>query len=162
MKKIIFILLAFFIAPALQSQNLSTAPTGEAGLFGAAQGGSPMLNLVLMELRTNAKSRDLGETVGSPYSTENFVKSKIYYGDEPQGDFFIRYNALNSVIEMKKTDLPDEEAKRLYPDKKIKIKYLNKEFSLIENLVGINLSSAQTDLNIQRFKDNKKVVICNI
>jgi hypothetical protein len=127
MKKIIFILLAFFIAPALQSQNLSTAPTGEAGLFGAAQGGSPMLNLVLMELRTNAKSRDLGETVGSPYSTENFVKSKIYYGDEPQGDFFIRYNALNSVIEMKKTDLPDEEAKRLYPDKKIKIKYLNKE-----------------------------------
>jgi hypothetical protein len=41
-------------------------------------------------------------------------------------------------------------------------KYLNKEFSLIENLVGINLSSAQTDLNIQRFKDNKKVVICNI
>jgi len=37
-------------------------------------------------------------------------------------------------------------------------KYLSKEFSLIENSVGIDLSSAQTDLNIQRFKDNKKLL----
>ncbi len=127
MKNILLIVLLFFTLNIIQSQNLSTAPTGEAGLFGAAQGGSPMLNLVMMELRTNSNNRYVGETVGSPYSTENFIKTKIFYGDEPQGDFYVRYNALNSTIEIKKSNLPDEESKSLYPDKKIKIKYLNKE-----------------------------------
>jgi len=127
MKKTVFAFLAFSIIYTVQSQSLSTAPTGEAGLFGAAQGGSPNLNLVMMDIRSKSKTKFLGETVGSPYSTEKFIKTKVYYGDEPQGDFFIRYNALNSNIEIKKTQLPDEEAKNLYPDKKIRIKYLNKE-----------------------------------
>ena len=81
----------------------------------------------MMDIRNKVQDGYLGETVGSPYSTENFIKSKMYYGDDFQGAFYIRYNALNGNIEIKQTALPNEEAKNLYPDKKISIKYLNKE-----------------------------------
>ncbi len=112
----------------LVSQNLSTAPTTEAGMFAAARGGNPQLNLVLMDIRNNPKNEKYsGEIVGSPYATEKFVRSKVFYGDEPQGDFYIRYNALNSNIEIKKTNQPEEEPKNLYADKDVRIKYLNKE-----------------------------------
>ncbi len=122
---------AFFIFGILSthtfSQNLSTAPTGEAGLFSNAQGGNPMLNLVMMDLRSNKSNKTYDKTLGSPYSTENFIKSKVYYGKENQGDFYVRYNALNSIIEIKKTLLPEEKVKQLFADKNVRVKYLNKE-----------------------------------
>jgi hypothetical protein len=128
MKYSLLVILTLTIILDAQSQNLGTAPVGEAGLFGAAQGGSPQLNLVMMEIRNNSSGTQyLGETVGTPYATEKFVKSKVYYEDEPQGDFFIRYNALNSNIEIKKTNDSEEEPKNLYADKNVRIKYLNKE-----------------------------------
>ena len=128
MKYNLLVLLALSITINANSQNLGTAPVGEAGLFGSAQGGSPQLNLVMMEIRSNSNSTIYnGETLGTPYSTEKFIKSKVFYGDEPQGDFFIRYNALNSTIEIKKTNRPEEEPKNLYADKNTRIKYLNKE-----------------------------------
>lgn len=127
MKAIVYIVLAILIPKSIYSQNLSSAPVGEAGLFGAAQGGSPQLNLVMMEIRSNASVTYMEETLGTPYATEDFVKSKVFYGEEPQGDFFIRYNAQNSIIEIKKTNQPEEEAKNLYADKKVRIQYLNKE-----------------------------------
>lgn len=124
-----FLTLAFSLLSfnSIFAQNLGTAPTTEAGMFASARGGSPMLNLVMMDLRSSTKNKNLGETLGSPYSTEKFIKSKVYYGDELQGDFYVRYNALNSIIEIKKTNLPEEEIKQLYADKDVSIKYLNKE-----------------------------------
>jgi hypothetical protein len=127
MKHILTALLSIVGIGSLLSQNLGTAPVGEAGLFANAQGGNPMMNLVMMDLRAGAPNNTLEETVGTPYSTENFIKSKLFYGDEPQGDFYVRYNALNSIIEIKKTNSPEEEAKQLYADKNVVIKYLNKE-----------------------------------
>ena len=127
MKLLTFILIFSLSTHMLTSQNLSNAPVGEAGLFGSAQGGSPMLNLVMMDLRNTQKAKDLGAIIGTPYSTESFVKSTLYYDEESQGEFYVRYNALNSIIEIKKSSLPEEVAKRLYADKSIKIKYLNKE-----------------------------------
>lgn len=110
-----------------QSQNLSTAPTSEADMFSNARGGSPMLNLVMMDLRNNQQQKDLGEVLGSPYSTPNFIKSSLYYGEESQGEYYVRYNALNSIIEIKKTSSAEEEPKQLYADKEVRVKYLNKE-----------------------------------
>jgi hypothetical protein len=127
MKNILLVLLTLFTLKSIQAQNLGSAPGGEAGLFANAQGGSPMLNLVMMDLRSNKGNIYAGEVVGSPYSTENFIKSSLYYGEESQGQFFIRYNALNSIIEIKKTTAPDEETKQLYADKNVRVKYLNKE-----------------------------------
>ncbi|WP_289644357.1 hypothetical protein [Maribacter aestuarii] len=123
-----YLIILLFVPSFLISQNLSTAPTTEAGMFGAAQGGSPQLNLVMMEIRSNPNStKFLGETIGTPYATDKFIKSKLFYGEEAQGDFFVRYNALNSNIQIKKTNEPDEEPKNLYADKNVRIKYLNKE-----------------------------------
>lgn len=117
-------LLQFF---TVLGQNLGTAPTTEAGMFANARGGNPMMNLVMMDIRNRTKNNTSGETLGSPYSTESFIPSKVYYGDELQGEFFVRYNALNSIIEIKNTNLPDEVAKQLYADKNVSVKYLNKE-----------------------------------
>ena len=127
MKSISLLVFLFFSINIFYGQNLGTAPTTEAGMFANASGGNPMMNLVMMDIRNNSNRNFLGETLGSPYSTENFVKSKVYYGDELQGDFFVRYNALNSIVEIKNTNLPDEEAKQLYADKNVTVKYLNKE-----------------------------------
>lgn len=119
--------LFFFTAVICSSYGqLGTAPVGEAGLFGNARGGSPMLNLVMSELRVKKKTVYTGETVGSPYLNEQFIKSKIFYGDEVLGDFFIRYNALNSEIEIKES-LEADEVQRLVADKKISVKYGTRE-----------------------------------
>lgn len=109
------------------SQVTGAAPTGEAGLFNSAQGGNPMLNLVMMDLRVKDKSKKGEEILGSPYLTEDFVKSKVYFGEEFQGDFFVRYNALNSEIEIKKTNLQEEKPKRLLANQDLRVKYGNRE-----------------------------------
>lgn len=102
------------------------APTGEAGLFNNAQGGNPMLNMVMADLRMKGGNQYEDETVGSPYLNDNFIISKVYYDNELMGDFFVRYNALNSEIEVKES-LEDEEIKRIVADKKITVKYGEKE-----------------------------------
>ena len=111
-----------------KAQVSGAAPAGEAGLFGSAQGGTPMLNLVMMDIRNrkNTQSQYIGEVVGSPYLTESFVKSKLFYDEELMGDFYMRYNALNSEIEIKASNLAEEETKRLLADKKLSVKYQNK------------------------------------
>merc|ERR1712072_497052 len=81
--------------------QLSSAPTTEQGLLSAAQGGSPQLNLVMMELRNRGSSfKKVENTLGSPYYTENFVLSKVFYDNELVGQFFVRYNAFNSEFEI--------------------------------------------------------------
>lgn len=126
MKHYFYFLSSIIFIQLTYTQNLGTAPVGEAGLFGSAQGGSPMLNLVMMDIRSKTNNV-IGETLGSPYSNENFIKSKIYYGNKLQGNFYVRYNALNSVIEIKDTNSDEEEPKQLYADKNVIVKYLNKE-----------------------------------
>jgi len=124
---LLFIISNIILIPLhLSAQNLSPAPTSEADMFSNARGGNPTLNLVMMDIRNNPYQKDLGDIVGSPYSTANFVKSTLFYGEEPQGEFYVRYNALNSIIEIKKSALPEEEPKQLYADKEVSVKYLNK------------------------------------
>ncbi|KGK29407.1 hypothetical protein [Cellulophaga sp. E6(2014)] len=109
------------------SQNLSPAPNSEAGMLANAKGGSPMLNLVMMELRNNESNNAVNKTLGTPYSNDKFIKSKIYYDNDLQGEFFVRYNALNSSVEIKKSQQSEEKPQQLLADKKITIKYLDKE-----------------------------------
>ncbi|MDO6470143.1 hypothetical protein [Maribacter sp. 1_MG-2023] len=133
MKNLTLILLVFSIMKFSYSQNLSGAPTGEAGLFDNAAGGNPMMNLVMMDLRNQPSSTAniKEEIMGSPYLTDKFIKSQVFYEDELQGTYFVRYNAMNSIIEIKDTNLEEEIAKKLYPDKNISVKYLNKTLRFI-------------------------------
>lgn len=120
--------------------QLSTAPNSEQGMFANAQGGSPQLNLVMMELRNTknsafAKSENI---LGSPYYTENFVRSKVFYDDELIGDFFVRYNAFNSEFEVKENLESEKPSKSFLPDKKIEVLYGDKtmKFSTFVNKKG--------------------------
>jgi hypothetical protein len=129
MKKLFAVALSIIACGMLEAQISGAAPTSEAGLFGSAQGGTPMLNLVMMDIRNNTAStfQSSEEILGSPYLTENFVKSKLFYDDELLGDFYVRYNALNSEIEIKKSTLKEETPKRLLADKKLRLKYQGRE-----------------------------------
>jgi hypothetical protein len=127
MKHLLFTLL--FTASTLScfAQVTGAAPTGEAGLFNAAQGGNPMLNLVMMEFRVKDQKTGVEEILGSPYLTEDFINSKVYFGDEFVGDFYVRYNALNSEIEIKKSNLAEENPKRLLANQDLRVKYGQRE-----------------------------------
>ncbi|NNJ87845.1 MAG: hypothetical protein HKP53_00460 [Eudoraea sp.] len=109
------------------AQVTGAAPAGEAGLFDAARGGNPMLNLVMMDLRVRDQKKGVEEILGSPYLTEDFIKSKVYFGEEFMGDYYVRYNALNSEIEIKETDLPEENPKRLLANQDLRVKYGKRE-----------------------------------
>ena len=119
--------LAIFVLTIPGYGQLSSAPTTEAGLFGNARGGNPMLNLAMADLRVaKNKTKFTGEIVGSPYLNDTFTLSKLFYDNEDQGDFYVRYNALNSEIEIKES-LESEEVKRLIANKKISVKYGRRE-----------------------------------
>jgi len=123
MKQLFFIAVLLGTVGSITAQVSGAAPSGEAGLFGAAQGGNPMLNLVMMDIRIGKKAAIGTEILGSPYLTENFIKSKVYFGEELVGDFYIRYNALNSEIEIKNTNSEEENPKRLLANQDLRVKY---------------------------------------
>ncbi len=127
MKNILPVAIAIIFTFSSFAQVTGALQGGEAGLFNAAQGGNPMLNLVMMELRISEKKTGVEEILGSPYLTEDFIKSKIYFGEEFVGDFFVRYNALNSEIEIKKSDLAEENPKRLLANQDLRVKYGQRE-----------------------------------
>ncbi|MDO1513585.1 hypothetical protein Q2T41_13060 [Maribacter confluentis] len=58
---------------------------------------------------------------GSPYITDTFLPTTMYYGDENMGNIFYRYNALNEEIEIKKANIEEATIQSLARDKKISI-----------------------------------------
>lgn len=127
MKNLLFALLFAVSTLSCFSQVTGAAPAGEAGLFNSAQGGNPMLNLVMLDLRVNKRANKADEILGSPYLTDNFIKSKVFFGEEFVGDYFVRYNALNSEIEIKNTNLAEEAPKRLLANQDLRVKYGQRE-----------------------------------
>ena len=127
MKHLLLILLSTFFSFSCFAQVNGAIQGGEAGLFNAAQGGNPMLNLVMMDLRVKEQKTGVEEILGSPYLTDDFIKSKVYFGEEFVGDFFIRYNALNSELEIKESDLAEERPKRLLANQDLRVKYGKRE-----------------------------------
>lgn len=127
MKQQVLITLLLFYSFSCLAQVTGAFQGGEAALFDAAQGGNPMLNLVMMDLRVKEQQTGAEEILGSPYLTEDFIKSKVYFGEEFVGDFFVRYNALNSEIEIKKSDLAEENPKRLLANQDLRVKYGKRE-----------------------------------
>ncbi len=122
---IIFLFGTIFIAEAQVSGQLSG---GAGGVFGAngTGGQNPLLAEYMATIRNNKNSKG-PEILGSPYLTDDFVKSKVFFGDQLIGDYFIRYNALVSEIEIKTTDQPEEEPKKLIAHRDLKVKYGSRE-----------------------------------
>lgn len=127
MKHFLLIASSFLICYSY-SQVTANAPTTIDGLISNAAGGSPTLSLRLLDIKVNNNDAGqyIGKTIGSPYENELYTLSKVFYGDELLGNFYTRYNAMNSTVEIKKTTLVDEKPKRLLADKNIKIELNNK------------------------------------
>lgn len=64
---------------------------------------------------------DLNEFQGSPYTSNDFAPTILYYKDENLGKIYYRYNALNGEIEIKKTNLEEEGYQALARDKDLSI-----------------------------------------
>jgi len=71
------------------------------------------------------------EFQGSPYVSNNFQPTTLYYGDEKIGNIFYRYNALNEEIEIKEQNIEEIGIRALGRDKKIKILKNGKHMSFM-------------------------------
>ena len=58
---------------------------------------------------------------GSPYTSNDFRNTTLFYKDELIGDVYYRFNSLNQEIEIKATNSPDEGTRALGRDKAISI-----------------------------------------
>ena len=59
---------------------------------------------------------------GSPYTSNSFSATSLYYKDEVVGDVFFRYNALNEEVEIMKTNSEGETIRGLAKDKELNIR----------------------------------------
>lgn len=58
---------------------------------------------------------------GSPYTSNDFQNTSLFYKDELVGSIFYRFNSLNQEIEIKTTNSPEEGVRALGRDKGISI-----------------------------------------
>ncbi len=65
---------------------------------------------------------------GSPYMSNTFLPTTLFYGQEKEGSLFYRYNAYNEEVEIK-NDPSEESVKALSKDKKLKIMVAGKPMS---------------------------------
>lgn len=98
------------------ASNLSTGGTQAGGV-------NAQINALLgPTTERNAKlANDYSEFQGSPYTSNEFMPTKMYYKQEDMGTIFYRHNALNEEIEIKKTNLEEEPIRSLTRDKEIGI-----------------------------------------
>lgn len=70
-----------------------------------------------------------GSIEGSPYLSNSFVATTVFYDNENQGKVYYRYNAYNEEIEIKQQNLDAEPIRGLSKDKKIRVIVNNKPMS---------------------------------
>ncbi len=79
---------------------------------------------------SNKKTNFKDETIeGSPYLSNNFEGTTLFYGKENQGTVYYRYNAYNEEIEIKEQNIASIPIRALSKDKKISILVKGKPMS---------------------------------
>lgn len=66
---------------------------------------------------------------GSPYTSNSFSPTTLYYKNDPVGNVFYRYNALNEEVEIMKTNTAGETILGLAKDKELNIRPNGKKMS---------------------------------
>ncbi len=118
---------------------LATAHTcGDAAYFGA-QGRTTIGDFATGELRGSSKAipfTRIQGAKGSAYLVDNFEKSTLYDNDEVVGTYYARFNAYSQELEVKKTNLEEEEYRALVRNENFKLVFADKEIqyaSFIDN-----------------------------
>lgn len=97
--------------------NISAGGSGDlAAVSGAIQS-------LLGPINEADQKREINydEFRGSPYTSNDFRNTTLFYKDELVGEIYYRFNSLNQEIEIKTTNSPDEGIRALGRDKGISI-----------------------------------------
>nr|WP_299341000.1 hypothetical protein [Allomuricauda sp.] len=128
-KTIILGLLAILGSTAIYAQSTVHAAC-EASVVGYTETRNPINFFTFADLRSangQVTTAQISNVVGSPYIVEAFQKGSLFYGEERVGTFYARYNGFNKEIEIKKGNSPEEVAKALVKDEKLKFVYDNQD-----------------------------------
>ena len=103
--KLITLTLSLFVTGFVSAQYSGQIATNMSG-GGAAQGATAGSIATLLGPVNDAlekRSKEWEEFQGSPYVSNDFQKTEVYYNDEKVGDIYYRHNALNEEIEIKES-----------------------------------------------------------
>ncbi len=120
MRKILFLFTLFGIVASVQGQTSGQVATYTAGVGSATDG---LYNYAMGSITDKStKATYVDKSIdGSPYASNFFNNTSIYYGDELTGTLYYRYNAYNEEIEIKQQNVEGEAIRALGKDKKIKV-----------------------------------------
>ncbi|MEA1785899.1 hypothetical protein U1E44_07335 [Arenibacter sp. GZD96] len=89
----------------------------------------PAFNQFFVHLKGTETTVNVSKALGTPFEDENFSKGQLYDKDEFLGDFYLRYNAYDDQIELKKTTLPEETVQGLVKNSNFRARYKNVDLS---------------------------------
>jgi hypothetical protein len=130
MKKIVLVLSLLFCSSGGFAQ-LAGQPPNYTSNAGAGAYSEALYQYARGSIdESNSKSNLLNESIeGSPYLSNNFAATTLFYDKENQGTIYYRYNAYNEEVEIKQQNLGAEPIVGLSKDKKINIIINNKPMS---------------------------------
>lgn len=129
MKKLICLLIVINSASISFAQYAGQASSNMSAGGGAGATGQ-IYDLMGPISERSKKNEDVySEFQGSPYISNNFQSTTMFYGEENLGQIFYRYNALNEEIEIKKANNEGAAIQGLARDKKISILSNGKKMS---------------------------------
>lgn len=75
----------------------------------------------MKDANQKATGLDSKNIEGSPYMSNDFKATTVYFGDENLGNLYYRYNAYNEEVEIKQQNIDAEPIRSLSRDKKINL-----------------------------------------
>ena len=131
MKNITFTLLALIGIISLNAQT-----TGQIATYNSFSADGGVTDALLNYADGSYAEKNVQNLVsndsyiqGSPYTSNTFSSTPLYYKDDAVGSVFYRYNALNEEIEIMKTNAEGEVIQSLAKDKKLNIRPNGKKMS---------------------------------
>lgn len=128
--------LTFLFIVALGIATLNAQTSGQMATYNSfsADGGvtDALLNYAdgdLSEKHTESSVVNDQFIQGSPYISNSFSPTPLYYKNDVVGNVFYRYNALNEEVEIMKTNVEGETIRGLAKDKELNIRPNGKKMS---------------------------------
>ncbi len=124
MKKSIILVVTLFTAVTMGAQT-----TGQLATYNSNRGdggvSDAMYNYTAGSISEKYSEKNIQNNdniQGSPYTSNSFSPTPLYYKDEKVGNIFYRYNALNEEIEIMKANVEGETIRSLARDKELNIR----------------------------------------
>nr|WP_299487127.1 hypothetical protein [uncultured Allomuricauda sp.] len=123
-----FAVLASFTCSAQQAKNFGSAVgTNNLQDFTSIQMRESLVNAIVSNAQKSSSNADLSTIEGSPYYLDTFKKGNLYYKNDLLGSFYLRYNAFQDQMEIKNSDLSEEQFQFLVQSNEIKTVVEGKE-----------------------------------